>query len=76
MILNIFFAGWVVLIVAIVLNIIALKIGIVTWYPFLTDVSKMGFIKSFIELSIMSKIFLFVLYPLALGFSAFLILKK
>ncbi len=76
MILNIFLAGWIILIVAIVMNIIAMQLGIITWYPFLNDVSKMGFVKAFGETSLISKLFLFVIYPLGLGLSAFLILKR
>lgn len=76
MILNIFIAGWIILIAAIVMNVIAMQLGVTTWYPFLNDVSKMGFVKAFGGTSLISKLFLFVIYPLGLGLSAFLILRR
>lgn len=76
LVLKILLCGYVVLISAIVINILALRIGITTWYPFLNEVGKLGFIKAFIEISLISKIFLFIIYPLILGLSAFIILRN
>lgn len=76
MFIKILVAGFVILIVAILANIVALKAGVSTWYPFLNEVSKMGFAKAFVETSLVSKIFLFIIYPLLLGLSAFIVLEK
>ena len=46
--------GWIILIVAIIVNIIAKKLGIATWYDFLLDRKS---------LNILNYIFLFVIYP-------------
>jgi hypothetical protein len=75
MIFKVFIVGWGILITAIILNIVALRLGITTWYPFLDEVNKMGFYKSFLKLSIISKAFLFVIYPLGLGVVAYFIFK-
>ena len=76
MFIKIFLTGFVILIVAALVNIVALKAGISTWYPFLNDVSKIGFVKAFVETSFVSKVFLFIIYPLLLGLSAFIVLGK
>lgn len=76
LIIKILAVGWVVLATAIILNIIALRLGITTWYPFLDEVLKIGFIKAFVQSSFVSKLFLFIIYPLLLGLSAFLIFKR
>lgn len=76
MFIKIILAGFVILIVAVLANVVALKAGVSTWYPFLNDVSKMGFVRAFIETSLISKIFLFLIYPLLLGLSAFIVLEK
>lgn len=75
MILKIFLAGWIILVVAIVLNYIAARIGIITWYPFLDEVGKEGFMKAFLGSSFLSKLFLFAIYPFLLGVSAYLVFK-
>lgn len=69
-------AGYIILIAAIIVNVIALRFGVTTWYPFLDEVGKLGFTKAFIEVSLISKIFLFIIYPLILGVSAFIILRS
>lgn len=76
MFIKILLAGFAILIVAVLANIVALKAGVSTWYPFLNDVLKMGFARAFVETSLISKIFLFVIYPLLLGLSAFIVLEK
>lgn len=76
MIIKAFIVGWFVLVVAIAINYFAVKFGLLTWYSFLEEAIKEGFIKSFIQSSLFSKIFLFIIYPLSLGLTAFLILKR
>ncbi len=54
--------GYLILIIAIVLNVLAKKINIKTWYDFLEDPKNTNFI---------SYLWLFILYPLLLGVSAY-----
>lgn len=54
--------GMRILIVAVILNIIATELRIDTWYEFLQS--------PFIARSILDFLFLFILYPLALGAAA------
>lgn len=73
---KIFLLGWLILLVAILLNVIAARLGIDTWYPFLNNAGKVGFLRAMSESTILSKLFLFVIYPLALGLTAYLFLLK
>lgn len=75
MIVKVLIVGWVILILAILLNFLAGKLGITSWYPFLDNVSKNGIVFSFQKLSIISILFLFVAYPGLLGFSAVVVAK-
>ena len=50
--------GWIILIVAIFVNLIAKKIGLVTWYDFLVFKKSIGFLDG---------IFMFIVYPLIFG---------
>ncbi len=62
-ILKLFALGWVILIVAIIVNLIAKSIGINTWYDFLTGMTDIGIKDSFKNLKITDILFLFILYP-------------
>jgi hypothetical protein len=75
MIIKIFLAGWAVLIAAILLNLIAGRLGIESWYPFVEQAGKDGFLKAFSKASFISKLFLFVIYPALLGLTAYLSFK-
>ena len=59
-----FILGWAVLVVAIVLNVIAGFLGIMTWYPFSLEL-KNGF--SAFSKAGWSLVWLFIVYPLLLG---------
>jgi len=50
--------GWIILTVAIIVNIIAKKIGLVTWYDFLVFKKSIG---------LLDGIFMFIVYPLIFG---------
>lgn len=68
--LFIFVLGISILLGAIILNLIASSIGIMTWYNFLKSPEKAG---------MLSYIWLFVIYPFGLGIIAYLggkLLKK
>jgi len=76
MIFKIFIVGWAILLVAIILNILASRMGIDTWYPFFSNVEKIGVVKAFAKTSFISKLFLFIIYPSLLGLVAFIIFRK
>jgi hypothetical protein len=67
--LTIYFYGIVVLVVAIIANATAKSIGVSTWFDFLSDIGQVKFLVKLKSLSLSSILFLFVLYPLLLGFS-------
>ena len=56
--LRYFIYGWIILIAAIPVNLIAKKIGLVTWYDFLVFKKSIGFLDG---------IFMFIVYPLIFG---------
>lgn len=62
----IFVVGIVILVSAIALNALAMKLGLSTWYDF---------VKKPAGTSLPSYIWLFLIYPLALGASAYFALK-
>ena len=66
-ILHVFAVGLAVLAGAIIINWLAGLLGISTWYTFLSSVSKNGLLKALVGNSIISNLFLFILYPLLLG---------
>lgn len=76
MIVKILLAGWVILFVAILLNIIAVRLGITTWYPFIENIGKTDPIKSFVNLTLISKLFIFLIYPGLLGACAYLFFRN
>ena len=56
--LRYFIYGWIILIAAIPVNLIAKKIGLVTWYDFLVFKKNIGFLDG---------IFMLIVYPLIFG---------
>ena len=64
--LSIFLLGIGILLVAIVLNVIASRIGLLSWFEFIKNPS---------EATPLSYVWLFVVYPLGLGFTAYLLSK-
>ncbi|MEM1002613.1 MAG: hypothetical protein AAGH46_08190 [Bacteroidota bacterium] len=64
--IRLYIIGISILIVAILANAIAIKLGIKTWYDFLGQISNdsLSGVKS---LSAIDFIWLFILYPLSLG---------
>lgn len=67
MILKALLVGWAILLFAILINFIAQRVGIWTWYDFLGKIGKNGFVGAFLKSSLFSKIFLFIVYPFILG---------
>lgn len=61
-----FITGWLVLIAAVILNLTADRLGITGWYGFLTGLASGG--RPFLmRISWMDVVWLFFVYPLALG---------
>ncbi len=64
--LKVFLIGWVVLIVAIILNGVVQRLGIMGWYDFLNRLTNEG--KTVLtQMRIIDYAWLFVVYPLLLG---------
>lgn len=62
--------GYIILLTAILLNIVASGLNLSTWYGFVDTILNQGF-STVLNQRLASLIFLFVLYPLALGYGAF-----
>lgn len=73
MLFHSYLIGLAILIVAIVLNAIAIQMGMDTWYSFLEKIQGSGFTTALRQSSFASLFFLFLLYPFCLGMVAFLI---
>ena len=65
-ILIIFVTGFFILIGAILINIIANFIGLVTWYDLIYGLADNG-VHDFLKLNLFSIFFLFIVYPFLLG---------
>jgi hypothetical protein len=72
--LKIFIVGTGIIVVAIFINFLANVIGITTWYSFLKNISGNGFMNS-VEVGWLDLIFLFIIYPLILGATAYYLLQ-
>jgi|TARA_B100001093_G_scaffold508406_1_gene570570 hypothetical protein len=68
---RIYFCGLCVLIIAIIVNVLVKKIGVLTWYDFVTIFLDNGF-QSLIQVGLLSFCWLFIVYPLTLGLTYFL----
>ena len=71
---KVYIIGVCILLVAIAANVVAGKIGIVTWYDFGTDFFTKG-VKVIKDVGILNCIWLFIGYPLVLG-GAYIIGEK
>jgi len=74
LVIKIFFGGVFVLVIAIIVNIIIPKLGILTWYEFGPILIKNGW-SHFFEVGLLNILWLFFLYPFVLGLSYHLSLK-
>lgn len=59
--------GIVILIVAIIANAVAMRLGLKTWYDFLSLLKDSG-LAGFKTINVLDYIWLFIGYPLTLGF--------
>ncbi len=69
--LKIYLIGTMILFTAIILNIVVQRFGIMGWYEFLNKLQGIGKI-TFSTMVLVDYLWLFVGYPLCLGFSSFL----
>jgi hypothetical protein len=74
--LKIFLAGIVVLVVAVVLNLVASLLNLVTWYTFLNQVTELGLAASLKSLRAVDYLFLILIYPFLLGLAAYLVFSR
>jgi hypothetical protein len=63
--------GWSILLLAIGMNLLAMRVGMATWYTYLQSAGEFGFVRATAALSIGERVFLYVLYPGILGFLMF-----
>jgi|1048.fasta_scaffold22622_2 hypothetical protein len=68
---KIYLIGTIILFTAIILNVIVQRFGIMGWYEFLTKLQGIGKI-TFSTMVLVDYLWLFVGYPLCLGFSSYL----
>ncbi len=59
--------GWLILLAAIVVNILSVQIGAVTWYSHIDAMSAAGFREAVFSLSPLNGLFLYILYPSIFG---------
>jgi hypothetical protein len=71
-ILTIFIIGIIILVGAIIINSLATYLSLTTWFSFIESISQSGFLTTLKEQSILSLLFLFIIYPLLLGLLAWL----
>ena len=70
--LHAYIMGLVILVIAIILNLIANTLKITMWFTYLPMIKEVGFFKASIEVGILSILFMYVIYPLLLGLSAYI----
>lgn len=73
--IEIYLAGILVLIWAVLINLIAKFLKIPGWYDFLNNIKEKGFSSTLAVQDFFSIAFLFLIYPFLLGTIAFLIFK-
>ncbi len=67
LILRVLIDGWILLVAAILLNFLAHRVGLSTWYDFLGRAMDSGFWAALTALGVLNLAFLFLLYPGVLG---------
>ena len=74
-VLKIYISGVIVLIGAILVNWLAGLLGLPTWYDFLKSAGEQGFMVALRSMAPVQLLFLFVLYPAALGLLVYAALR-
>jgi hypothetical protein len=73
--MKVYLVGLVVLVVAIAANALAKLLRISTWYDFFLSVTEIGVLPALKNISFLSAIWLFILYPVILGSTAYVLYK-
>ena len=66
--INTFIKGYLIIGVAIILNIIAKYFNLTTWFDVINNIVTVGLSSALIGIELKSLIFLFIIYTYALGF--------
>lgn len=72
---KIFLIGYVILIFAIAINILASLIGLSNWFIFFEYLFNEGILDAFREVGIISALYLIFIYPVILGFVIYMASK-
>lgn len=70
--IELIYKGYSVLTIAIILNISSTHLNIETWYSFISKAKRMGFFNALKKSRLVDLLFLFVVYPIALGYATIL----
>lgn len=69
-VLSLVISGYLILLCAIILNLLAQKLRVHTWYDFLQMAAEKGFVAALTTMKLQDILFLFAGYPVLLGLSA------
>lgn len=61
--LKVLLYGWLILMVAILMNIVARCLGIQTWYDYMGSMGELGLWRATLSLRLQDSLFLFFIYP-------------
>lgn len=75
MFLKLLVVGHAILLMAIVTNLIAKAMGIMTWYDLLGEIGAQGLVKTLSRLDVKSWLFLGLVYPLSLAGVGYMVVK-
>jgi len=70
--IKIFIAGWILLLGAILLNLLAKVLNLRTWYDYIGSIQEEGWVTTNSSFSWFELVFLYVIYPLGLGYITYL----
>lgn len=73
--IDIFLSGIIILIGVILINLVARVLKLNTWYDFINQIANQSLKQSFVSQGIINLIFLFLIYPLLLGFIVWFCVK-
>ncbi len=75
MVLKYLLYGWMILIAALAVNVVASTLGVTTWYDYVTSISVLGLKTATCSLQVHEHLFLFVIYPGILGLVVYLVMR-
>ncbi len=75
MIIKYLLYGWMILIVALAVNVVASTLGVSTWYDYVTSISVLGLKTATLSLRVHEHVFLFVIYPGIFGLVVYSIMR-